>query len=198
MQIDDVTATAIYGIYTAAVYLVALPGGWIADRHTGGAGRRVIAGGIVIMSGHFVLAIPGYNAFFLGLLLVILGTGLLKPNVSTIVGSLYPPGDDRRDSGFTIFYMGINLGGLLGPLIVGGLGQSPKTIGWHWGFGAAGVGMLFGVIQFCYDPSLSRATPACIRSVDRRRGERCRLQEERHGSRLRFAWRYWRISLSPA
>jgi POT family proton-dependent oligopeptide transporter len=146
LQIDDITATAIYGIYTAAVYLVALPGGWIADRLIG-AQRAVLAGGIVIMSGHFVLAIPGYNAFFLGLLLVILGTGLLKPNVSTIVGSLYAPDDDRRDSGFTIFYMGINLGGLLGPFIVGGLGQS-ASFGWHWGFGAAGFGMLFGVIQF--------------------------------------------------
>ena len=146
LQIDDVTATAIYGIYTAAVYLVALPGGWIADRLLG-AQRAVLVGGLIIMSGHFVLAIPGYNAFFLGLLLVILGTGLLKPNVSTIVGSLYPAGDDRRDSGFTIFYMGINLGGLLGPFIVGGLGQS-ENFGWHWGFGAAGVGMLFRVIQF--------------------------------------------------
>ena len=146
LEIDDLTATAIYGIYTAAVYLVALPGGWIADRLMG-AQRAVLAGGIVIMSGHFVLAIPGQNAFFLGLLLVILGTGLLKPNVSTIVGSLYSIDDDRRDSGFTIFYMGINLGGLLGPLIVGGLGQNPDY-GWHWGFGAAGVGMLFGVIQF--------------------------------------------------
>ncbi len=148
LQIDDLTATAIYGIYTAAVYLVALPGGWIADRLMG-AQRAVLAGGIVIMCGHFVLAIPGDNAFFLGLLLVILGTGLLKPNVSTIVGSLYSADDDRRDSGFTIFYMGINLGGLLGPLIVGGLGQS-ENWGWHWGFGAAGVGMLFGVIQFWY------------------------------------------------
>jgi POT family proton-dependent oligopeptide transporter len=146
LAIDDVTATAIYGIYTAAVYLVALPGGWIADRLMG-AQRAVLAGGIVIMSGHFVLAIPGTNSFFLGLLLVILGTGLLKPNVSTIVGSLYPDGDDRRDSGFTIFYMGINVGGMLGPLVCGGLGQNPDY-GWHWGFGAAGVGMLFGVIQF--------------------------------------------------
>ncbi|MGH8223969.1 MAG: peptide MFS transporter [Woeseiaceae bacterium] len=146
LAIDDVTATAIYGIYTAAVYLTALPGGWIADRLMG-AQRAVLLGGIVIMCGHFVLAIPGYNAFFLGLLLVILGTGLLKPNVSTLVGSLYPPGDERRDSGFTIFYMGINLGGFLGPLVCGGLGQSPH-FGWHWGFAAAGVGMLFGVTQF--------------------------------------------------
>jgi len=148
MQIDDVTATAIYGIYTAAVYLVALPGGWIADRLMG-AQRAVLAGGIVIMSGHFVLAIPGQNSFFLGLLLVILGTGLLKPNVSTIVGSLYPAGDDRRDSGFTIFYMGINMGGMLGPLVCGALGQNPDY-GWHWGFAAAGVGMLFGVLQFWF------------------------------------------------
>lgn len=146
LQIDDVTATAIYGIYTAAVYLTALPGGWIADRLLG-AQRAVLAGGVIIMSGHFVLAFPGYNTFYLGLLLVILGTGLLKPNVSTLVGSLYLPGDERRDSGFTIFYMGINVGAMLGPIICGGLGQNPNY-GWHWGFAAAGVGMLFGVIQF--------------------------------------------------
>jgi POT family proton-dependent oligopeptide transporter len=128
------------------VYLVALPGGWIADRLIG-AQRAVLAGGIVIMSGHFVLAIPDTNSFYLGLLLVILGTGLLKPNVSTIVGTLYPPDDERRDSGFSIFYMGINLGGFLGPLVCGYLGQNP-AFGWHWGFAAAGVGMFFGVIQF--------------------------------------------------
>ena len=146
LAIDDVTAMAIYGIYTAAVYLVALPGGWMADRLMG-AQRAVFVGGLIIMSGHFVLAIPSIEAFFLGLLLVILGTGLLKPNVSTIVGSLYPVGDARRDSGFTIFYMGINMGGMLGPLVCGYLAQSPN-FGWHWGFAAAGVGMLFGVIQF--------------------------------------------------
>jgi POT family proton-dependent oligopeptide transporter len=99
------------------------------------------------MSGHFVLAFPGYNTFYLGLLLVILGTGLLKPNVSTLVGSLYATGDERRDSGFTIFYMGINVGGMLGPIVCGALGQNPN-FGWHWGFAAAGVGMFFGVIQF--------------------------------------------------
>lgn len=146
LQIDDVTATAIYGIYTAGVYLTCLPGGWIADRLIG-AQRSVLAGGLVIMSGHFVLAIPGYHAFFMGLLLVILGTGLLKPNISTLVGSLYAAGDERRDSGFTIFYMGINVGGMLGPLVCGALAQNPR-FGWHWGFAAAGVGMLFGVIQF--------------------------------------------------
>ena len=99
------------------------------------------------MTGHFVLAIPSTQAFFLGLILVIAGTGLLKPNVSAVVGELYPQGDPRRDGGFSIFYMGINLGAFLGPLICGGLAQS-ENFGWHWGFAAAGVGMLFGVIQF--------------------------------------------------
>lgn len=146
MALDDETATAIYGIYTAAVYLVALPGGWIADRLLG-AQRAVFFGGIVIMSGHFVLAIPSVHAFFIGLLLVVLGTGLLKPNVSAIVGELYAPGDPRRDGGFTIFYMGINVGAFVGPLVCGTLGQS-ETFGWHYGFAAAGVGMLFGVVQF--------------------------------------------------
>lgn len=146
MALDDVTATAIYGIYTAAVYLVALPGGWMADRLLG-AQRAVFIGGIVIMSGHFVLAIPGIPTFFIGLLLVVLGTGLLKPNVSAIVGQLYTEGDPRRDGGFTIFYMGINVGAFLGPLICGTLGQSER-FGWHYGFAAAGVGMLFGVVQF--------------------------------------------------
>ncbi len=146
MNLTDAKATAIYGIYTAAVYLVALPGGWIADRLLG-AQRAVFAGGIIIMSGHFVLAVPSVYAFFLGLILVVLGTGLLKPNVSAVVGELYAPGDPRRDGGFTIFYMGINVGALLGPLVCGTLGQS-ANFGWHYGFAAAGVGMLFGVIQF--------------------------------------------------
>jgi len=146
MALTDKSATAVYGIYTAAVYLVALPGGWIADRLLGSQ-RAVFVGGIIIMSGHFVLAIPSVTTFFLGLLLVILGTGLLKPNVSAIVGELYGGGDVRRDGGFTIFYMGINLGAFLGPLVCGTLGQSPDY-GWHWGFAAAGVGMLFGVVQF--------------------------------------------------
>ena len=142
----DRTATAIYGLYTAAVYLVALPGGWIADRLLG-AQRAVWFGGIIIMSGHFVLAIPSTQAFFLGLVLVVLGTGLLKPNISAIVGEMYREDDPRRDAGFTIFYMGINLGAALGPIICGGLGQS-DSFGWHYGFAAAGVGMLLGLIQF--------------------------------------------------
>lgn len=146
MGLTDRSATAIYGIYTALVYVVALPGGWMADRLLG-AQKAVFFGGIVIMTGHFVLAIPSTQAFFLGLILVVAGTGLLKPNVSAVVGELYPAHDPRRDAGFSIFYMGINTGAFLGPLICGGLAQSDR-FGWHWGFAAAGVGMLIGVIQF--------------------------------------------------
>ncbi|MGI9272399.1 MAG: peptide MFS transporter, partial [Woeseiaceae bacterium] len=148
MGLTDQSATAIYGIYTALVYVVALPGGWIADRLLG-AQKAVFYGGIVIMSGHFVLAIPSTQAFFLGLILVVAGTGLLKPNVSAVVGDLYPQGDPRRDAGFSIFYMGINTGAFLGPLVCGWLAQS-SGLGWHYGFAAAGVGMLLGVIQFWF------------------------------------------------
>jgi len=140
----DETATAIYGLYTAAVYLVALPGGWVADRLLG-AQKAVWLGGIIIASGHFVLAIPSIQAFFLGLVLVVLGTGLLKPNISAIVAELYPEGGARRDAGFTIFYMGINLGAFAGPLICSTLGEN---LNWHYGFAAAGVGMALGLIQF--------------------------------------------------
>ena len=146
LGLDDVTATAIYGIYTAAVYVVALPGGWIADRLLG-AQRSVWYGGIVIMLGHFTLAIPVTFSFPIGLMLVVLGTGLLKPNISSIVGELYPEGSSARTAGFTIFYMGINLGAMIGPLICSTLGES-ESFGWHYGFAAAGVGMLFGLIQF--------------------------------------------------
>ena len=141
---SDETATAIYGLYTAAVYLVALPGGWIADRLLG-AQKAVWFGGIIIASGHFVLAIPSVQAFFLGLVLVVLGTGLLKPNISAIVADLYPEGGARRDAGFTIFYMGINVGAAIGPLVCSTLGEN---VNWHYGFAAAGVGMVLGLIQF--------------------------------------------------
>ncbi|MGI9257257.1 MAG: peptide MFS transporter [Gammaproteobacteria bacterium] len=140
---SDQTATAIYGLYTAAVYVIALPGGWIADRLIGGQ-RAVWYGGIIIMCGHFILAIPTVWAFFTGLAFVAVGTGLLKPNISAIVGEFYPPGDPRRDGGFTIFYMGINVGAALGPLVCGFLAQE----NWHYGFAVAGFGMLFGLIQF--------------------------------------------------
>lgn len=144
MGIDDKTANAIYGLYTAFVYLAALPGGWIADRLIG-AQRAVWIGGLIIAAGHFTLAIPSTPAFFLGLVLVVIGTGFLKPNISAIVGQLYPEGGARRDAGFSIFYMGINMGAFLGPIVCSTLGEK---VDWHLGFGAAGVGMVFGVIQY--------------------------------------------------
>jgi proton-dependent oligopeptide transporter, POT family len=142
----DRTATATYGIYTGAVYLMALPGGWIADRLLG-AQKTVLLGAIIITAGHFVLAVPGLSTFFLGLLLVVTGTGLLKPNITAIVGELYGNDDPRRDGGFTLFYMGINLGAAIGPLVCSTLAESER-FGWHWGFAAAGFGMLIGIVQF--------------------------------------------------
>ncbi len=144
LGLDDKTASAIYGLYTAGVYLAALPGGWIADRLLG-AQRAVWAGGTLIALGHFTLAFPRGETFFLGLILIVTGTGLLKPNISALVGQLYPEGGARRDAGFTIFYMGINLGAFIGPLICSGLGEK---VNWHYGFAAAGLGMVAGLIQF--------------------------------------------------
>jgi POT family proton-dependent oligopeptide transporter len=144
LGLDVPTAGAIYGLYTSLVYILALPGGWLAD-NLWGQRKAIWVGGWIIAAGHFTMAIPGIPTFFLGMLFIICGTGLLKPNVSTIVGDLYPEGGARRDAGFSIFYMGINLGALLGPLITGYLGEGYH---WHWGFGVAGVGMVLGLIQF--------------------------------------------------
>ena len=141
---SQVDAQAIYGIYVGMVYFMVVPGGWIADNILGHQ-KAVLNGAVIIALGHFTLAIPIQQSFFLGLLLVVLGTGLLKGNISTIVGQLYDGQDDKRDSGYTIFYMSINIGSTLGFLICSYLGEK---IGWHWGFGAAGIGMTFGVIQF--------------------------------------------------
>ena len=143
--LDDKTATAIYGLYTAAVFMAALPGGWIADRLIG-AQQAVIAGGVLMTIGNLMLVVPGPPAlFFSGLLVIILGVGLLKPNVSTLVATLYPEGGARRDAGFTIFYMGINLGAFIGPLIAGGLA---RAFGWRIGFLAAAIGIPLGLLQF--------------------------------------------------
>ena len=136
----------IYGLYTMLVYLMGVPGGWIADRFLGHY-RAVLVGGIIIACGHFSMAFPSLTSFYLGLGLIIIGTGLLKPNVSTIVGTLYTRDDPRRDAGFSMFYMGINLGAFISPLICGWLGQK---INWHAGFAAAGVGMCFGIVQYVY------------------------------------------------
>jgi proton-dependent oligopeptide transporter, POT family len=148
---DAQRAGAIYGLYTAFVYLAALPGGWVADRLIGQR-RSVLYGGIVIAVGHFSMAIPAVTLalgalppFYAGLALIVVGTGLLKPNISTMVGELYPEGGARRDAGFSIFYMGINLGAFIAPLVTGFLGE---TINWHLGFAAAGVGMVLGVVQY--------------------------------------------------
>jgi POT family proton-dependent oligopeptide transporter len=143
--LDDRTATAIYGLYTAAVFMAALPGGWIADRLIG-AQRAVLVGGALMTLGNLMLTIPGpKELFFGGLVVIILGVGLLKPNVSTLVADLYPEGGGRRDAGFTIFYMGINLGAFIGPLIAGWLAL---RYGWRMGFLAAAIGLPFGLLQF--------------------------------------------------
>jgi POT family proton-dependent oligopeptide transporter len=144
LAFDTATAGAIYGLYTSMVYMTTLPGGWIADRLIGQR-RAVLYGGIVIASGHFLMAFSSLATFYLGLFLIVIGTGLLKGNVSVIVGQLYSKGDIRRDAGFSIFYMGINLGAFIAPLVCGWLGQN---VNWHIGFAAAGVGMTLGVIQY--------------------------------------------------
>jgi proton-dependent oligopeptide transporter, POT family len=144
MGFDDRTAGAIYGLFTMGVYALNLPGGWIADRLIGQR-KAVLYGGILIAAGNFTLAVPGKATFFIGLLLIVFGTSLLKPNVSAIVGDLYPEGGSRRDAGFSVFYMGINVGALLAPIICGFLGEK---INWHLGFLAAGIGMVIGIIQY--------------------------------------------------
>ena len=141
---DTRLAGVIYGIYTALVYMTNLPGGWIADRFLGPR-RAVFIGGVIIMCGHICLMFNGLSFFYVGLLMVIIGTGLLKPNVSTMVGDLYTREDKRRDGGFSLFYMGINIGAFIAPLICGYLGQK---VNWHFGFGAAAVGMFFGLLQY--------------------------------------------------
>jgi POT family proton-dependent oligopeptide transporter len=141
---DTATAGAIYGLYTSMVYMTTLPGGWIADRLIGQR-RAVLYGGIIIASGHFCMAFSALPTFYLGLFLIVIGTGLLKGNISVLVGGLYGKGDIRRDAGFSIYYMGINLGAFLAPLVCGYLGQN---VSWHIGFAAAGIGMTLGVVQY--------------------------------------------------
>src|SRR6266699_2434814 len=140
----DPHAGAVYGNYVGSVWLAAILGGLIADRWLGQY-RSVLIGGIIIALGHFTLAFHALPFFYVGLTLIVIGTGLLKPNVSALVGALYQSGDGRRDAGFSIFYMGINLGALLGPLIAGKLAEG---FDWHLGFACAGVGMLLGLVQY--------------------------------------------------
>jgi POT family proton-dependent oligopeptide transporter len=146
LGIDDKTATAIYGLYTAGTYLAALPGGWIADRLIGGQ-RAVLLGGVAITLGNALLAMSASpRGFYIGLVVIVLGVGLLKPNASAIVADLYPEGGARLDSGFTVYYMGINVGGVLGPIVTG---LAQIYFGLRAGFAAAAFFMAVGVVQFC-------------------------------------------------
>ncbi len=139
-------AATLYGFYTGLVYLASLLGGYLSDRFLG-THRAVLLGSGLIASGHFCLAVPARSTFFFGLALIIVGTGCHKPNVSTMVGQLFRKADDRRDSAFTIFFMGINIGALLGPLVCGSLAESER-FGWHWGFASAGVGVMLGTTLY--------------------------------------------------
>ncbi|MCG3084938.1 peptide MFS transporter [Anoxybacillus sp. LAT_35] len=145
LGLDQTTALAIMSIYGSLVYMSGIIGGWVADRLFGTA-KAVFYGGILIMLGHIALAVPGsVTMFFVSMVLIVLGTGLLKPNVSSVVGDLYAEGDHRRDAGFSIFYMGINLGAFLAPLVVGTVGMKYN---FHLGFGIAAIGMFFGLLVF--------------------------------------------------
>ena len=137
-------ALALYGWYTMMVYVMSVPGGYIADKFLGQR-KSVTIGGVLLLIGHSILAIEHLTAFYAGLVFIVLGVGMLKPNISTMVGGLYKQGDVRRDKGFTIFYIGINVGAFLSSLIVGYVGE---TYGWHYGFGLAGIGMALGVTQY--------------------------------------------------
>jgi len=159
LAMSNAEASNIYGLYTMCVYLSSLPGGFIADRFLG-ARYSVLIGGIIIAIGHFTIAFPSLATFYIGMGLIVLGTGLLKPNISGMLGMLYKDGDTRRDAGFSIFYMGINIGAMLAPLVCGYLAQGNEFkqwltsngmsahMSWHWGFGAAGVGMVVGLIHY--------------------------------------------------
>lgn len=137
-------ALSLYGWYTMMVYVMSIPGGYIADKFLGQK-KSVYVGGVLLLFGHSILAIEQMWAFYTGLVLIVMGVGMLKPNISTMVGGLYPQGDIRRDKGFTIFYIGINVGAFLSSIIVGYVGE---VHGWHYGFGLAGIGMLLGLVQY--------------------------------------------------
>ncbi len=143
---EESDALSLYGTYTMLVYVMSIAGGILADKVLGQK-KTVMLGGILLCFGHGILAVEALWAFYAGLALIVLGVGGLKPNISTMVGGLYPPGDDRRDKGFTIFYIGINVGAFLSALAVGYLGEN---WGWHYGFGLAGIGMLLGQAVFVW------------------------------------------------
>lgn len=147
LAMPEASSVAIYSIYVAMVYLLAMPGGWFGDR-VWGPRKTVTIAASTIMAGHLLLAVPGKPTFFAGLALVAIGSGLLKSNISTMVGHLYDgPTDPRRDGGFTLFYIGINLGAFFAPLVIGTIGQE---VNWHLGFGIAAAGMALGLMIFLW------------------------------------------------
>ena len=175
LAFDEKYAGQIYATYVSSVWYLPLIGGWLADKIFG-ARRAVLIGAIIIACGHYSMAIDTIGTFYAGLILIACGTGLLKPNISAMVGQLYGQADARRDAGFSIFYMGINLGAFLSPLVVGFLAQAPASKNfiasmgfnannsWHWGFGAAGVGMTLGIVQYLIPFSI-RIKPSIKRYV---------------------------------
>jgi POT family proton-dependent oligopeptide transporter len=169
-------AGSVYGTYVGSVWFATIFGGIIADRWLG-AYRSVLYGGIIIALGHFTLALKALPLFYTGLALIVLGTGLLKPNATTMLGSLYDERDARRDAGFSIFYMGINLGAFIGPIIAGALAQN---VDWHLGFACAGVGMTLGLIQYVL--GRDRLRPAL---------ERGAVRAQSAGPRLGFTRQEW-------
>ncbi len=140
----DIEALSLYGWYTMMVYVMSIPGGIIADKFLGQK-KSVYVGGVLLLIGHSILAVEQTWAFYSGLVFIVLGVGMLKPNISTMVGGLYKQGDLRRDKGFTVFYIGINIGAFLASIVVGYVGE---VHGWHYGFGLAGLGMLLGLLQY--------------------------------------------------
>ncbi|BDA78711.1 MFS transporter [Leptospira kobayashii] len=155
LHFSDEDAGQVYGLYTSLVYLTPVLGGYIADKYWGYK-KAIYTGSFLMLLGHLSLAVPNLNFFYLGLGLIIFGNGFFKPNMSTLVGKLYKEKPGLRDSGFTIFYMGINLGGLLGPIVCGSLGEK---VDWHYGFGAAGIGMAIGIAVFYFG---SRKLPESV------------------------------------
>lgn len=182
----DAQAGRVYGIYTGSVWMATIGGGLVADWILG-AYRSVLLGAVLITLGHLTLTIQSLPFFYTGLALIVLGTALLKPNVTTMVGSLYAPNDSRRDAGFSIFYMGINLGAMLGPLIAGYLAQ---RVSWHIGFGCAAVGMIFGLVQYVYGRKYLQAG---IDRLDQAAAvEQKKLTEQPSQGRLNFTAAEWK------
>jgi proton-dependent oligopeptide transporter, POT family len=184
-------AASIYGTYTMSVYLTALPGGLVADYLTG-ARTAVLLGGIIIAFGHFSMVFHSMTTFYLGMALIAIGTGLLKPNISAMIGGLYKGDDPRRDNGFSIFYMGINVGALMAPLAVGYLAKGESFKGflssmgmdpaksWHWGFGAAGVGMIFGLVVYLWNREKLAGVGNKVKTRSERKTEGTNADEDVH------------------